>query len=419
MVEVLQDLLAMGGVGGEEEESGKKKRTAAEGEEEEYEAGGLMGQLVRLGQLAQSMTAVAWRDFVRRQLAAKARRLEGAGQSPQETSAQLGVSLSTTKRWLKDEWEPRKRGRKTKRATPELVKAVWRALGHERGIGIAPLKKRFAELSYRVLGAIKKTWQKMKRARRRQFTKVLQWFHPGRVWALDGTEFKRRVNGKGRRVLVMRDVSSTLTLRAEVGQEKAERVIEFLEGLFAIYGEPLVLKHDGGGGFMAKETQAFLREKGVVSLLSPPGNPEYNGGVERGMQDVKGYTEAAAECAGRPGKCLESDLVRAVELIGKREIKREGKWTSAKELYAQRTPVTHRERQHFHAVLEKEREKAREWGVPLLTPDLDYHDRIGIEREMEREAVSQTLQKTGNLNIEEVRVSLPNPIEEALIFCAG
>ena len=61
----------------------------------------------------------------------------------------------------------------------------------------------------------------------------------------------------------------------------------YLEKLFAQYGPPLLLKRDNGSIFNNSAVDVVLSRWQVLPLNSPPYFPRYNGGIERGIGEIK------------------------------------------------------------------------------------------------------------------------------------
>jgi len=312
-------------------------------------------------------------------------------------------------------------GRPAKPITEEERKKVEEQLVKEGGkISAKRLKRLFPACSRKALTGIKQAWKKARRERARTYKQTLTWKLPGRVWALDGTVTKRGIIISGRRILVVRDLSSGYTYPVEINPERAKSVIKFLRRLFVDHGVPLVLKHDGGKGFTAKKTQQFLADYGVISLLSPPYHPQFNGATEPSMGDLKRYIAGAAEIAGQPRIWLLDDLENAVTMLNQREIRRAGKWTTPAQLMGQSKPVSKEERRHFLALHEEEQSKASlEAEVKLASLELAKAQCRKIKAKTKRQGTSQALVKSGNLSIEEGRISQVVSTEMCPTICGG
>ncbi len=77
---------------------------------------------------------------------------------------------------------------------------------------------------------------------------------------------------------------------------------------------PLVFKHDNGSAFLAAVTEQALTEALVTQLFSPPGQPQFNGGAERGNGVLKTYTHQHAQNAGHPFRWTSDDVEHAQQL---------------------------------------------------------------------------------------------------------
>ena len=66
----------------------------------------------------------------------------------------------------------------------------------------------------------------------------------------------------------------------------AEKVIEFLDTVFARFGMPKALRSDNGPQFIAQVFQAFLKECGTRWVSTTPVWAQANGLVERANQGL-------------------------------------------------------------------------------------------------------------------------------------
>lgn len=330
----------------------------------------------------------------------------------------LGLSLRTCYRLLEGHFG--RPGRPAKAMTPEAKAMIEQCLQDHGGrVSIAYLKLLHPEVSRRAIGEVKKAWVRSFKAAKRAAQQKLKWQGPGRVWGLDGTQTPQEIAGKGGRVLVLRDLASRYTLAAEPAREKSSEVIPFLEKQFAKYAVPLVIKHDGGPGFTAKETQEYLRKKGVIPLLSPPYYPQYNGATERGMQDLKAYAQVSATLSGRGKKWLQSDLEKAVTMANQHQVKSQRTWSSAEIRFAKREPITDLERAVFE--IDSKREVARRLAAfqKTITPEMTRYEQDRLLATAARLGVTQALVKGGYLTIEEGPISQPVSGASRAIICGG
>lgn len=121
----------------------------------------------------------------------------------------------------------------------------------------------------------------------------IEWLVPGAVWSMDDTQKHWLEDRFGHMHLVM-DLGSRYNLRAwgAEAQANGSQVAMNLGNLFRQYGPPLFLKMDGGSNFQHHEVRHTLDEYGVIPLISPPYYPPYNGGIERGHQQMLRHLEA-------------------------------------------------------------------------------------------------------------------------------
>jgi hypothetical protein len=112
------------------------------------------------------------------------------------------------------------------------------------------------------------------------------------MWSEDGAGFRERKRKK--ELLVLQDEYSRYKINRRLvpGPAQSGDVCEYLKQSFDRHGAPLVLKHDGGSIFHEKQVTDLLHQYGVVSLISPPRYPPYNGRKERSIRDIKSYERA-------------------------------------------------------------------------------------------------------------------------------
>jgi transposase InsO family protein len=201
-------------------------------------------------------------------------------------------------------------------------------------------------------------------------------------------------------LLSIRDLASHCQLAwCPVRGQTAADVLPVLHELFALYGPPLVLKHDNGSAFLAGITQQALLDALVAQLFSPPGQPQYNGAVERANGVLKTYTHLHAQAAGHPFRWTSEDLHHAQDLANTVSRPRGAGGLSPAEAWQQRTTITPEERQAFTAALSAHRQQAaQELGVDL-SAELNHADRTRLDRL----ALSATLQDLGYLSTQRVR----------------
>lgn len=156
---------------------------------------------------------------------------------------------------------------------------------------------------------VKKFKNEMDRDRLAELT-ALQWELPGRVWSIDWTDPDAMIDGKYKKVLVVRDLGAGKILESlPAERQSAELARELIEHLFKNHGAPLVLKGDGGKDLLVSaEVKKLLEEYGVTGLLSPPYYPRYNGAIEAGIGSLKMHTFYEAARRGRIGYWTADDV---------------------------------------------------------------------------------------------------------------
>ena len=149
------------------------------------------------------------------------------------------------------------------RVNRKRVRRVWRALG---------------------LQATRKKRRKLRTGRLR----VLAPTGPNQVWAYDFVH-DRCGNGQALKLLTVVDEWTRECLAIEVASSlDATRVIAVLEGLFARYGAPAVLRSDNGPEFIARALRVWaLSNRSEIATIEP-GKPWQNGSVESFHSTLRG-----------------------------------------------------------------------------------------------------------------------------------
>lgn len=116
----------------------------------------------------------------------------------------------------------------------------------------------------------------------------IEWLMPGLVWSMDDTKKHWLREEQFGHVHLVMDLGSRYNLRVLGDDVMANGLVVALnmEDLFHRHGAPLFMKMDGGSNFKHKEVRAMFDEYGVIPLLSPPHYAPYNGGIERGHQEI-------------------------------------------------------------------------------------------------------------------------------------
>jgi transposase InsO family protein len=208
------------------------------------------------------------------------------------------------------------------------------------------------------------------------------------VWAADFKERREPLEGRYGWILSIKDLGSGCQLAWQpLVHATAECVQEIYGQLFAQHGPPLVLKSDNGGQFKADGTKDLLAEYRVLPLYSPKRHPQYNGGVERANGQVAGYQEAIAAAQQRPAGPTCDDAEAARQLAN--DLSRPLGWQgpTARQLFAQRTPLTLDERAAFLATVEAGRAQAcAHWNLPPDEP-LSHYVQATVDRRAIRDAL--------------------------------
>ena len=184
----------------------------------------------------------------------------------------------------------------------EELRGDLRRLHHaaQRSRGVGALYRRYhAQISRRELEALIETARRVRARQREAALRRVTWHVPGLVWALDDTELARRPH-RVLRLHQVQDLASRYKFPPWVGERVVgDAVARRLEQLFLRHGAPLVLKRDNGANLNQRAVDEVLARYLVMPLNSPPHYPGYNGGMERGVRELK--TPLAAKLlAGAP-----------------------------------------------------------------------------------------------------------------------
>jgi len=116
----------------------------------------------------------------------------------------------------------------------------------------------------------------------------IEWLAPGLVWSMDDMKKHWLQDQPFGHVHAVRDLGSRCHLRTLGDDVLANgwHVAMNLEELIHQRGVPLFMKVDGGSNFKHQAVWDLFEEYWIIRLLSPPHYPPYNGGIERGHQEI-------------------------------------------------------------------------------------------------------------------------------------
>lgn len=266
------------------------------------------------------------------------------------------------------------------------------------------IKQLHATATFSVIRDMKRRFKAVCKKRVRRGKSTLTWCRAGGVWAIDFTKPDATLPPGTNRLLMIRDLASGFRLATiAIKGERADHVIQALEQLFAIFGAPLVLKHDNGGAFTSPRTQDVLAEHGVRSLASPVRMPEYNGSIERSLGWDKERIEQVALSNGRPGRWTLEDIEQARTQANVTLMPRNLKGLTPKQAFDQRRLITSKEREAFqetvHLGIQDELSKRFDESGTLVVD-------VAFET-LERRAIMRALLKHRYLKIRRGRISTP------------
>lgn len=246
------------------------------------------------------------------------------GLTREEVGRDLGVQEGTLgaweRRWRRERLTASPRGRPPSAGlTREQRQIALHALHESDGrIGVRNLMLVLEPPAARsAVVDFKARWRRAAHRRGGRLCALLEWTRPGAVWAMDWTDPDEPLEGGlYRKILVVRDLGSGRVLLAQaLPSERGRAVADALERLIAKYGAPAVIKCDNGGSLTCRLVRLVLEREGILSLVSPPGCPGYNGACEAGIGSLKARVHLIATSAGRTHEWTCDHVERArVEL---------------------------------------------------------------------------------------------------------
>lgn len=331
------------------------------------------------------------------------------GQGVGHVASSLGLNPRTVSQWVR-RWRQDRLRLAAQGPKPAAIDDVVRAsvetclwlLGANTGLPM--LKAAFPGVPRRQLAAIAGSWRRQMIEGKTVVTHALKWGREGAVWAIDFTQPPSPVDGLFPSVLVVRDLASGYRLAARpVLSQDALAVRALLIELFEQHGAPLVLKYDNGSPFCNAVVDQLLAIRGVISLVSPPGYPQYNGSIEAGIGSLKTFAAHLAAGRGHPGYWTCDDLEGA-RVLANALCRTWGRNTpTAQRAWTRRMPLNQESRNELKEMIQ---ERDRKLASP--TPDWDGVVEPGISDPATRRrvAISQALQELKYLSIKRRRLTL-------------
>ncbi len=332
-----------------------------------------------------------------------------------EAAALLNMSPHTLRQWEYDRREARRfvlpLGRPAQCSSPyqrNLVIGTLDELGH--AVGVPFLREAFPDMARAELQDIVKRYRRVWRKLHYQALRILHWQVPGAVWAADFAEAPNPIDGIYPYLLAVRDLASGQQLLwLPVEHPDCQTVVDAMSSLIDTFGAPLVLKTDNGSAFGAGRLRELLHQFMVLLLFSPPYWPRYNGSIEAGIGSLKTRTETHASRYGRSRSWSFDDVAFAREQANATARPQGPKGPTSNQLWQARRPLTHEQRAHFQAAVDRCRidshaqSECPDWpeGAPLT-------DRQ--HRALDRQAIPRALVQHGYLLYTRRRIPLPfNP----------
>lgn len=333
------------------------------------------------------------------------------------TAKMMGISCRTLMQW-EHGWNAQglpvhPLGRPAEHSSPRRRKDVFGLL-NDLGphTGLPTLRAEFSDLTRGELADLLWEYRKARVMDDEIIVHTLEWKIVGATWAMDFTEPEFPVDGIYPYILAVRDLASRFCLLWLALEEATALVVSrVLKRLFDEYGEPLVIKKDGGSHFKG-EVIKLLDDYGVTSLMSPPYTPEYNGSIESGIGNIKTHMYYEAARRGWPYDMTIEDLegcrlrtntmTRPFGHLGPTPAK---KWLSRPPLYPAVRRVFRDSVSQFE--LDMHRELAYNVGDEIKKPE---------KERIRREAIGRACVAHGLLEVRRRRFSLPIISNKVTIF---
>jgi len=161
--------------------------------------------------------------------------------------------------------------------------------GRQRTCGTGQLYRKWNErVSRRALNELVEATRRELRQEESELERHVEWLVPGLVWSMDDSKDHWLPADRFGHIHLVKDLASRYILRS-LGQEvmaKGELVAENIEELICINGAPLFFKRDNGTNLNHHAVNEMMGRFLVIPLNSPRYYPPYNGGVERGHQEL-------------------------------------------------------------------------------------------------------------------------------------
>jgi len=286
------------------------------------------------------------------------------------------------RRWREDRMKLHPRGRPLDRADRELRQAVIAmfSLAGPR-LGLPTLQEIFPDVARSQLVELQRRYRFAFRRHNRVMLHALRWTRAGSVWAMDHSDAPCAIDGTYDKLLVVTDLASRQKLLSlPVTNADATTTRQALEALFRFHGAPLVLKSDNGSALIAQEVKTLLRARGVLSLVSPPGTPRYNGSLEAGIGSLKTRAHYESARHDRPG-VWTSDDIEAARLGANETSRPEGAAGPTPGLaWNQRERITELERAALRDCYHRHEQLERRHRDLLPDAELSRRERSSIDR---------------------------------------
>jgi len=180
---------------------------------------------------------------------------------------------------------PQKEGQLDRKGLEKKIRSLKHGRKRTRGTG-ALYRQHKTAISRRQLAVLVDEIRRQINRERLAALRRITWLSSGLVWAVDDTQYSGRETPY---LQLVQDLGSRHKLSALVADQLANgtQVRDHLIDLFETFGPPLFLKRDNGSNLNHHLVDELLEDAGVIPINSPTYYPPYNGGIERGIREVK------------------------------------------------------------------------------------------------------------------------------------
>jgi transposase InsO family protein len=174
--------------------------------------------------------------------------------------------------------------------------------GEKRSYGVGSLIRDFGDaLSRREIGMKVQCCRQKAHREEAESMRRIAWLMARMVWAMDDAMWQDP-SGCTWFFHGIQDLGSRFKFRPVVSSQliDGEHICANLRKLIDLWGAPLFLKRDGGSNLNHHQVDQLLAERCIIPIDSPPGYPQFNGGIERAQSDWKKGLRIEEQLGGEP-----------------------------------------------------------------------------------------------------------------------